>query len=79
MSPFKKKEIRVPSNYSPLSLTSAVNKVSERFILGTFTTFVLENTLLNKNQSDFVPGHSTSIDIISVLYGICCVRFWHKV
>ena len=64
---FKNRDKSLPSNYRPISLLSGVSKVLEKIIFKHVFNHLLENKLLYKFQSGFIPGHSTSHQLIRVV------------
>ena len=68
---FKKGERFLPSNYRPVALLSNVGKGMERIVFKRIYNFLLDNNLLYKYQSGFVPGHSTTHQLIDIYHHIC--------
>lgn len=68
---FKKGEKDIPSNYRPISLISCIGKVMERVIFKHIYNYLHENNLIYKNQSGFLPGHSTVYQLIDIYNQIC--------
>ena len=68
---FKKEENDEPFNYRPVSLTSPVGKVMERVVFKKLYNHLHSNNLLYKYQSGFVPGHSTTFQLINIYHHIC--------
>ena len=68
---FKKGEKSDPSNYRPVSLSSSVGKVMERIIFKNMYNYLQDNNLLYKYQSGFIPGHSTTFQLIDIYHHIC--------
>ena len=56
---FKKEDKSQPSNYRPVVLLSCIGKLQERIIFKNMYNFLIDNNLLNKYQSGFLPHHST--------------------
>ena len=48
------------NNYRPISITSVVCKILEKIIFKHLYNYCLENNLINKYQSGFQPGDSTT-------------------
>ena len=67
---FKNGDKSLPSNYRPISLLSCVSKVLEKNIFKHVFNHLLENKLLCKFQSRFIPGHPTSHQIIELYHRI---------
>ena len=68
---FKKGDKRQVSNYRPISLISCVGKVLERIVFKHLYNFLHTNDLIYKNQSGFLPGHSTVYQLIDIYNQIC--------
>lgn len=68
---FKKGERSLPSNYRPVSLLSCVGKLFERVVFKYIYNFFLDNNLLYKYQSGFLPNHSTVYQLIDIYHHIC--------
>ena len=68
ISLFKKGERFLPSNYRPVALLSNVGKGMERIIFKRIYNFLQDNNLLDKYQSAFVPGHSTTYQLIDIYH-----------
>ena len=56
---FKKGDKSQPSNYRPVALLSCIGKLQERIVFKNMYNFLLDNNLLYKYQSGFLPHHST--------------------
>jgi len=56
-----------PANYRPISLTSIVCKIIERFIRDHIMDHFLKNNLFTKQQYGFIKGRSTVLQLLSVL------------
>ena len=52
------------TNYRPVSLLSCCGKLLERIIFKHIDNFFLENNLLYKYQSGFLPKHSTTSNLL---------------
>lgn len=68
---FKKGDKQQVSNYRPISLISCVGKVLERIVFKHLYNFLHSNNLIYKNQSGFLPGHSTVYQLIDIYNQIC--------
>ena len=68
---FKKGESNLPSNYRSISLLSCVGKLMERLVYKHVYNYLIENSLIYKNQSGFLHGHSTVYQIIRIFHQIC--------
>lgn len=64
---FKKGDSFLCNNYRPISLLPCISKVFERLLFNHIFDFLKTNSLLNLNQSGFIPGDST----INQLMCIC--------
>lgn len=71
VSLYKKGEKSDPANYRPVSLSSPVGKVMERVVFKNMYNYVKDNSLLYKYQSGFIPGHSTTFQLIDIYHHIC--------
>ena len=56
---FKKGDTSLPSNYRPISLISCVGKLMERIVYKHVYNHLVNNNLIYKYQSGFLPQHST--------------------
>ncbi|MCG7882888.1 MAG: hypothetical protein JAY96_15005, partial [Candidatus Thiodiazotropha endolucinida] len=68
---FKKGESNLPTNYRPVSLLSSVGKIMERVVFKHIYNFLNENNLIYKYQSGFLPGHSTTYQLVDIFHLIC--------
>ena len=68
---FKKGDKSDVSNYRPVSLLSCCGKLFERIVFKYMYNFLLENGLLYKYQSGFLPNHSTTLQLIDIYHHIC--------
>ncbi len=68
---FKKGNRDMPANYRPISLISCVGKVMERVVFKHVYNHLIANNLIYKNQSGFLPGHSTVFQLIDIYNQIC--------
>ena len=68
---FKKGNKEQPSNYRPISLISCVGKVMERVVFKYVYNHLHLNKLIYKYQSGFLPGHSTTYQLIDIYNQIC--------
>ena len=71
MAGHKKGERTKPANHSPVSLLSNVGKVFERVLFKHIYNHLYINNLLYKYQSGFLPGHSTTLQLIDIYHHIC--------
>ena len=66
VSPIYKKGARnIAENYRPISLTSVVCKLMEKFIKDAVLTHLIENKLLSEKQFGFVSGRSTVTQLLN--------------
>ena len=72
--PPKKDDRHNPSNYRPIALLSVVGKIFERLIHRQIHNYLLENKLLYKLQSGFLPNNSTVYQLIEIYHEICINR-----
>ena len=63
---FKKGDKSQPSNYRPVALLSCIGKLQERIVFKNSCNFLLDNNLLHKYQSGFLPHHSTVFQLIDI-------------
>ena len=66
MSLLKKGSPELPSNHRSVSLLSTVGKLMERVIFKHMYNFLHINGLIYKNQSGFLPGHSTVYQLLDI-------------
>ena len=64
---FEKGDNFLPSNYRPVALLSCLGKLQERIC----TFFLIDNNLLYKYQSGFLPHYSTVLQLIDIYHDIC--------
>lgn len=68
---FKKGLSRDPSNYRPISLTSAACKILESIISDNINEHLSLNSLLSKHQHGFLKKRSTTTQLLQ------CCNVWH--
>ena len=68
---FKKGERSDPCNYRPVSLCSPLGKIMERIVFKKLFNYLYANDLLYKYQSGFIPGHSTTFQLVDIYHHIC--------
>ena len=61
----------LPSNYRPISLLDPIGKVMERCVHKHLYNYISENQLLTPFQSGFVPGDSTTIQLLHTYHTFC--------
>jgi hypothetical protein len=66
MALFKKGDKSLPSNYRPVSLLSCVSKILEKIVYKQIYNHLHKNKLLYKFQSGFLPGYSTTHQLIEL-------------
>lgn len=64
---FKRGDKLDPGNYRPVSVVSIVAKVAERIILKKMLPFLLENSVIPKEQHGFIPGRSVVTNLLTCL------------
>ena len=67
----KKGDNSEPSNFRPVSLLSGLGKLQERIAFKNIHNYLNENNLIYKYQSGFLPGHSTTFQLIDIYHHIC--------
>lgn len=67
----KKGDKSSPSNYRPIALLSNVSKIQERIAFKNLYNHLIDNNLLYKYQSGFLPQHSTVFQLIDIYHNIC--------
>ena len=67
----KKGDNSDPSCFRPVSLLSGIGKLQERIVFKNKYNFLNENNLIYKYQSGFLPGHSTTFQLIDIYHHIC--------
>jgi len=68
VSPIYKKGARnVAANYRPISLTSIICKIMESLVKDTILSHLTKENLFSKQQHGFIPGRSTTTQLLSYL------------
>ena len=67
----KKGHKSFPLNYRPVALLSCLGKLQERIVFKNLYNFLIDNNLLYKYQSGFLPHHSTVFQLIDIYRNIC--------
>ena len=71
---YKKDDKHVPSNYRPIALLSTVGKVFERLLHKGLHNYMLDNNLLYKLQSGFLPNNCTVYQLLEIYHNVCVNR-----
>ena len=72
ITPIHKKEDKSsPSNYRPISLLSTVGKTMERCVHKHLFNNISRNNLLTPFQSGFIPGDSTTNQLLHIYHTFC--------
>uniref|UniRef100_A0A8C1RWH7 Reverse transcriptase domain-containing protein n=1 Tax=Cyprinus carpio TaxID=7962 RepID=A0A8C1RWH7_CYPCA len=77
VSPLLKKPSLNPAlleNYRPVSLLPFIAKTLERAVFNQLSMFLVQNNLLDSNQSGFKSGHSTETALLSVTEALRLAR-----
>lgn len=69
---FKKGDKFDSSNYRPISLTTIASKIMESIISQQILDFLINNSILPKEQHGFIPGRSVETNLL------CCISDWIK-
>ena len=64
---------RSKHTYRPVALLSCIGMLQERIVFKNMYNFPIENNLLYKYQSGFLPHHSTVFQLIDVFHNACQV------
>ena len=64
---FKKGNRSMAGNYRPVSLTSVVCKLLKKIIREHIIKYMKVNKLFSNKQFGFIPGRSTSLQLLEVL------------
>ena len=67
---FKRGDKSLPSNYRPVSLLSCVSKCIEKIAFKYIFNHLIFNNLLYKFQSGFIPGYSTTHQLVELYHNI---------
>jgi len=74
VTPIHKKGLKEdPRNYRPVSLTSMLGKIMERFILSVLTGHVMDNQEFRPSQHGFMKVRSFFINLISFYDQVTCL------
>jgi hypothetical protein len=66
----KKSDKSIASNYRPISLLSCVSKIFERVVFKYAFTHISRHKYIHKLQSGFLPGYSTSHQLVEIYHCI---------
>ena len=69
---FKKGKKNMASNYRPISLTSVICKLLEKFVRDKLLDHLIQNNLICDEQFGFIPGRSCSLQLLDIM------EFWTK-
>ena len=64
---FKKIDRQIKSNYRPISLLACISKIFEKLVFDKFYNYLIENNLLNANNSGFKPNDSAQNRLLAIL------------
>ena len=67
----KKGDNSEPSHFRLVSLLSGLGKLQERIAFKNIQNYLNENNRIYKYQSAFLPGHSTTFQLINIYHYIC--------
>ena len=65
---FKKNDKALINNYRPASLLSCVGKLLERAVFKHVFNFLRDNNIISLKQSGFIPGDSTTYQLIHLYH-----------
>ena len=64
---FKKGKKNLASNYRPISLTSVICKLLEKFVRNKLLDHLIQNNLICDEQFGFIPGRSCSLQLLDIM------------
>ncbi|MEW8545561.1 MAG: reverse transcriptase family protein [Candidatus Thiodiazotropha sp.] len=67
----KKDDKSLPSNYRPISLLNQISKVMERCVHKQIYNYINTNHLITPLQSGFIPGDSTTFQLLHTYHCFC--------
>ena len=67
----KKGDASDPSINRPIALLNPLGKVMERIIFKHLYNYLHFNDLIYSHQSGFIPGHSTTFQLVDIYHSIC--------
>ena len=67
---FKSGDKSLVSNYRPIALLCTISNIFEKVAYKYIFNFLVNNALIYKFQSGFIPGHSTSHQLIELTHEI---------
>ena len=68
---YKKGDRSLCTNYRPISLLSCVGKIMEKCIQKHIFDYLTEHNILTLSQSGFIPGDSTTYQLLSIYDDFC--------
>ena len=68
---FKKGDKSDPNNYRPVSLLNTTSKVMEKIVFKYLFNFFLDNDIISRWQSGFMPGCSTTCQLLEIYHTFC--------
>ena len=71
LSLFLKREMRVTRLIIDLALLNPLGKVMERIIFKHLYNYLHSNDLICSHQSGFIPGYSTTFQLVDIYHSIC--------
>lgn len=72
LTPIHKKDDKsLPMNYRPISLLDPIGKVMERCVHKHLFNYIQENRILTPFQSGFIPGDSTTFQLLHTYHTFC--------
>ena len=68
---FKKGDRAIVSNYRPISLLSAFSKIFEKIVYKYVFNHIVDNNIITKSQSGFLPKDSTTCQLAYLYHNLC--------
>ena len=65
--------LRRETNHKAVALLRCIEKLQERIVFKNMYTFLIDNNLLYKYQSGFLPHHSTVFQLIDIFHNMSSV------
>ena len=70
--PYQKRDSSDPSDFKPVSLLGVIGKLQELFVFKHIhNSILIDNNLMYKYQSGFLPGHSATYQLMYIYHHIC--------